>query len=411
VTSLEEIGACPRCRAALGAERGGFLCRGCGHLWPVVRSVPRFVESEHYAGNFGWEWRRHRKTQFDSARSQVSERELTEKTGLTEKDVAGKLVLDVGVGTGRYADVIARWGGRVVGVDLSQAVLTARSNLERHGERAFVAQADLFKLPFREQSFDIVYSIGVLHHTPSTREAFRTIARYVKPGGTAAIAVYRSSDALEFSGRYRRYTAAMSHGWLHFLSHGAIPLYHLLRVARNFLDNYTATRLEKVFFIGMHDDPAWRVLNTFDWYSPHFQWLHTEPEVKRWFSELGFADVRALPEPMMHSVRGVLPAGASLATPPESPEEQRNGLAPPPAWVPAEPVLARDLVLTLLLAGAVLRASGEAFRCWLDSLRKPVLSDAPVLNLVRLAISSVVVATKRLFGIERDLLGRSKAGA
>ena len=41
----------------------------------------------------------------------------------------------------------------------------------------------------------------------------------------------------------------------------------------------------------VHEDPAWRVLNTFDWYSPRYQWLHTADEVKHWFSELGFEDV------------------------------------------------------------------------------------------------------------------------
>ncbi|MEZ0227134.1 MAG: methyltransferase domain-containing protein [Planctomycetota bacterium] len=393
------IGACPSCRSDLEAERSGFACRGCGRVWPVIDGVPRFVESEHYVENFGYEWRRHRKTQFDTARCKISEREFREKTGLTPDDVRGKLVLDVGVGTGRYADVVARWGGRVVGIDLSLAVLTARENLARQGERAFVAQADLFKLPFKEQTFDIVYSIGVLHHTPSTRAAFRTIARCLKPGGVAAIAVYRWTDFTAYASRYRRYTAAMSHGCLHFLSHGAIPKYHFLRASRNFLSSQTQSQLEKACFIAMHEDPAWRVLNTFDWYSPRYQWLHTEPEVMHWFEELGFEHVRAMPEPSMHSVRGVLPAGSELRTPPETAEERRNELTPPPAWVPAQPVWARDAVLTVLVLGAVLRALCDV-RWWSLSMTLP-----------REVITSVVLAAKRLLGIEGDILGRRSGGA
>lgn len=375
------------------------MCGACARVWPVVRGIPRFVGSEHYAGNFGFEWRRHRKTQFDSVRSRTSERELIEKTGLTPEDVRGKLVLDVGVGTGRYADVIARWGGRVVGIDLSQAVLTARGNLARYGDRALVAQADLFHLPFREQAFDIVYSIGVLHHTPSTREAFRAVARFAKPGGIAAIAVYRYDDFLDFSGRYRRYTVPMSHSWLHFLCHGAIPAYHFIRAAWEFLDPLWASRVEKVFMIGMHEDPAWRVLNTFDWYSPRFQWLHTEENVKRWFEELGFEEVRALPEQSMHSVRGR--RGVALVSPPPSVEERRNELASPPAWIPSEPGPLRDLVLTVLVAGAMLRA--------IDEIRPRPF--APVITKLRAAISAAVVRAKSILGIDGDLLGRSSPGA
>ena len=51
-----------------------------------------------------------------------------------------------------------------------------------------------------------------------------------------------------------------------------------------------------------HPDPEWRVLDTFDWYSPRYQWKHTDSEVMGWFRRLGFEDIRSLPVPV--SVRG-----------------------------------------------------------------------------------------------------------
>ena len=54
---------------------------------------------------------------------------VCEKTGFTPDDLRGKLVLDAGVGAGRYADVISRWGTDVVGVDLSFAVEAAARNV------------------------------------------------------------------------------------------------------------------------------------------------------------------------------------------------------------------------------------------------------------------------------------------
>src|SRR5262249_16388279 len=157
--------------------------RGCGRTWPIVHGIPRFVDSQFYAASFGWEWLRHRTTQIDSVTSQESERTFTECTGLTPDKVRGRRVLDVGVGTGRYSDVVARWGGSVVGIDLSQAVSSARKNLEKYGPNALVLQANLFHPPLKEGSFDIVFSIGVLHHTPSTRDALQSIARFAKPNG------------------------------------------------------------------------------------------------------------------------------------------------------------------------------------------------------------------------------------
>ena len=80
------------------------------------------MASDTYVGSFSFEWNRHRKTQLDDATSRESEETFREKSGLRPEDIAGRLVLDVGCGMGRFADVVSRWGGRVVGVDLSLAV-------------------------------------------------------------------------------------------------------------------------------------------------------------------------------------------------------------------------------------------------------------------------------------------------
>jgi SAM-dependent methyltransferase len=390
-TDLEEIGACPSCRGDLVADTRAFVCRGCGARWPVIDGVPRFVASEHYVGSFGYQWRRHRKTMLASARRGDSEKEFREKTGLRPEDVAGKLVLDVGVGNARFAQIVAGWGGRVVGVDLSLAVLSAKKNLARTGGESLVAQADLFRLPLREGIFDVVYSIGVLHHTPSTRAAFRAIAPFVKPGGTAVVGIYEDfSRYFECSARYRRYTTAMSHSLLHLLSHAAIPAYEVLKLGRRALGATRASQLERALFIFMHEDPAWRVIGTFDWYSPHYQWLHDEREVKRWFEDLGFTDVARAAERNMVSVRGRRPSAGPLHDPGDSPEERAGELAPLPDWIPEAPLL-RDAVLTSLLAGSVVRSLGELV--WPSPSLRPLVTRA-------------VVSAKRLAGIERELLSR-----
>ena len=106
----------------------------------------------------------------------------------------GKRVLDAGCGIGRHAYYAATYGAsEVVALDLSGAVETARRNLESF-DNVDVVQGDLLRPPFRTAAqgggFDLVYSIGVLHHLPDPHAGFRKLVEYVRPGGTIAVWVY-----------------------------------------------------------------------------------------------------------------------------------------------------------------------------------------------------------------------------
>ncbi len=164
---------CLSCQSRLEERDGGVVCTGCGQLYPEVNGVLRFVAEQHYAGSFGFQWQVHARTQLDTSASNRSERDFQERTGLQRQDLAGKLVLDVGCGMGRFADVATRWGAHVVGIDLSLAAEVAARNLA--GREATIFQADVFHLPFAPESFDFIYSIGVLHHTPDCQAAFKAL--------------------------------------------------------------------------------------------------------------------------------------------------------------------------------------------------------------------------------------------
>ena len=105
---------------------------------------------------------------------------------------SGKSVLEIGVGMG--ADHL-EWAksnpARLVGVDLTpRAIQHTRDRFAIYGLGAEVQTADAEALPFEAKSFDLVYSWGVLHHTPNTEQAFREVLRVLKPGGIARLMIY-----------------------------------------------------------------------------------------------------------------------------------------------------------------------------------------------------------------------------
>jgi ubiquinone/menaquinone biosynthesis C-methylase UbiE len=108
---------------------------------------------------------------------------------------SGARLLEVGCGMGTDLLQFARGGARCTGIDL-----TPRSvEITRHRFRLYGADGDFMisdgeRLPFRDESFDVVYSNGVLHHTPDTEGAIREVHRVLRPAGVAKIMLYHRNS-------------------------------------------------------------------------------------------------------------------------------------------------------------------------------------------------------------------------
>ena len=121
-------------------------------------------------------------------------------------DFAGAQLLEVGCGMGTDLLQFARGGARVTGVDLTpRSIETSRHHLELYGQTGEFALADCERLPFTDESFDVAYSNGVLHHTPDTSGAVREIHRILKSGGTARVMVYHRGSWAYWSQVVLRY--------------------------------------------------------------------------------------------------------------------------------------------------------------------------------------------------------------
>src|SRR5258706_16367653 len=98
----------------------------------------------------------------------------------------GETVIEMVCGMGKYVQTVARYSKLAVGLDLSHSLERARENT-RHLSNVLLVQGNILQPPFRPQTFDYVYSVGVLHHTPDCRLAFKRSASLVKAGGRFSV--------------------------------------------------------------------------------------------------------------------------------------------------------------------------------------------------------------------------------
>ena len=112
----------------------------------------------------------------------------------------GKLGLDVGYGEGRHSSAASQKGAEIIAIDISQAVDAAYQN-NKENESVHVVQADIYNLPFRPNTFQFIYSLGVLQHLPEPESGYLALIPFLKDGGALFIWVYAYAlrkVALEF---------------------------------------------------------------------------------------------------------------------------------------------------------------------------------------------------------------------
>jgi SAM-dependent methyltransferase len=125
----------------------------------------------------------------------------------------GLRVLEIGVGVGTDFINFARAGAKATGVDLTEhAVELVRRRLELEGLDGEVRRADAESLPFKDASFDRIYSWGVLHHTPNTARSVAEALRVLRPGGNIVVMLYGRYSWVAF-GMWVRHALLRGRPW------------------------------------------------------------------------------------------------------------------------------------------------------------------------------------------------------
>jgi len=311
---------------------GHLLCESCDESYPLiagtVRMLPRpmrsrlkadyplargaFVEKsaevgsraddrsrdvkQQTADSFAYEWQR-----FGDLREEWRKNFIDYMQPHTPESFAGRLLLDVGTGSGRHSFHASELGARVVAVDIGRSIDVARANLP---PEVLTVQADAEHLPFEQGAFDFVMSIGVLHHLPDPQRALERIAPLARPGGHVHIYLYWMPEhawharLLRLVGAARRVTVRLPHRLLHAL---CVPLavvlaltivlpYRLLRRIPRL------QRLAAPFPLKTYADYPFGVLvnDQFDRFSAPLERRYTRAEVHTMLGGAGLSDVQVL---------------------------------------------------------------------------------------------------------------------
>jgi SAM-dependent methyltransferase len=164
------------------------------------KKAPEYTDNQTQTGTtFGYKWSRKDTYESDSLKAFVKswliERYCDNNLSIIEEWLKGgnKIVLDAGCGSGLSASLLfgkALNENDYLGVDISESVFIAKEKFDEEGIKGEFLQASILDLPIADDSVDMIFSEGVMHHTDSTERALKYLAKKIKSGGRFLFYVY-----------------------------------------------------------------------------------------------------------------------------------------------------------------------------------------------------------------------------
>ncbi len=209
----------------------------------------------------------------------------------TLEDFRGKSVLDCGCGGGQHLQFVAPYCAEAVGVDLNALASAARNTADLKNVQ--LIENDIATMDLKRQ-FDIVYSIGVLHHTDDPTASFRNIAKHAKSGGRVIVWVYSN----EGNALNRWLVEPAKSLLVHHLPRSVVLFLSRILTTLVSIPVYTVYLLPLTFLPYYQYFQNWRkltfernVLNVFDKLNAPQTFFITKSQIQEWFHESEFSDI------------------------------------------------------------------------------------------------------------------------
>lgn len=279
-----------------------YLIDNHGNKFEILNEIPRFVDLNNYATSFGFQWNLFDKIQLDRYNKNTLTTERFYKNTRWENNfLKDKNLLEVGSGAGRFTEILLKTEVNLFSIDYSNAVEANWKN-NRDIRDYFLAQANIYNLPFKKSFFDLIFCFGVIQHTPNPKKSFFSMISHLKEGGQIAIDVYSKNWKTYFLTKYwvRFYTKKMDKKKLLKIIEWYVPKWFplsslLLKIPffGKFLaqivpiSNYSNiyTQLSKSELI------QWAILDTFDMLSPEFDNPQSLNTLRSWVKESGLKTI------------------------------------------------------------------------------------------------------------------------
>lgn len=322
LTRLLELLVCPACKQEFSLKThlakgqniiSGLLICPCGKEYRITNSIPRILPNSPQADyavkskdsfeymqswtkkSFGYQW-----SIFKNMSEKFEDNFLSYIYPMQKTAFKGKLGLDAGCGFGRHIFYAARFGAEMVGIDLSSAIDSTYENT-KHLPNIHLVQCDIYNLPFRKESFDFVYSIGVLHHLPNPEAGFKNLSYLLKKNASILVWVYSSTRRFTnfLIEVLRKITRILPLRLILFLSFIMACLdwgffilpYKLLvklRIPQRFINLIVFARIR--LYAQYPFEVSWA--DWFDRLSPPIRFYYNEQELRKWFENMKMGKIK-----------------------------------------------------------------------------------------------------------------------
>ena len=251
-------------------------------IYKIKNNIPRFCAEDNYSESFGYQWNKFYNTQLDSfCDIDFSHNRFWAETNWDPKSLDNSTVLEVGSGAGRFSEAfLSSTKCNLYSIDYSTAVEANLRNNKKFNSRLILSQASIYQMPFKDNSFDKVFSFGVLQHTPSFRKSISALVSKAKKNGEIVIDFYPYKGfytKLHSKYIFRPITKRISKKLLLLLIKKSVPLSLFLfdilnKLKLGFLIRFLPITDVRCFPKKLNNKERleWAIMDTFDAFSPEF---------------------------------------------------------------------------------------------------------------------------------------------